>query len=644
MAEAWDELESLASSSTPEVVVPAVEPVATPATTAPWYAQTAYDLGTGALKAGWGLADLITTPAVAVARAGGLGVPYFGISKMGAQDLSAVAPRFGLTEGTTTQQAAEFLTPVPGKGKLDMAKQAGLGLASFLGMKTGETLAPESPYAGLVGALAAPAAALTAGTTAAKIAPSLGDLGDSLQRNALGIRQSDYTKVGKNQIVETISGDYQTQLKRAADELIQTNQLGRSTDPNVLYSNLQDAKKSAEDEIQSVLATVDANRTTGIIPRLDETLDWIKTKAPADKVDFYKRKVNDFLKSLKENGQGSLTYLNQQKKAIGENWRSSPETDPTFWRKFYKDVKENIEKHAPEVKDLNKKKQNLLIVEPVIERGKRAAEEAGSVQRLQKALLYTTGGLGVPGAMYMAGPIGGGLLAGSLALAGTKKGNQIAGRTLSGLSDAFALGASPSATGLAGLLSKQMRIEPEAALSQPQQNEMSSGIEDDVLSQLEALAGVTNDQGDVMGATKQDISLLADEAAAKHGIAPSLVKAVIQAESSFKPDAVSKVGAQGLMQLMPKTAESLGVTDPFDPVQNIEGGVKYLAQLIKKFGSEDLALAAYNWGEGRIRSQLNRLEKKGKPQTLSAILKYGTLPEETQNYLMRIKKVKTEIA
>jgi soluble lytic murein transglycosylase-like protein len=146
-----------------------------------------------------------------------------------------------------------------------------------------------------------------------------------------------------------------------------------------------------------------------------------------------------------------------------------------------------------------------------------------------------------------------------------------------------------------------------------------------------------------MPVAKQEISMLADEAAAKYDVAPSLVKAVIQAESSFKPNAVSKVGAQGLMQLMPKTAESLGVTDPFDPAQNIEGGVKYLAQLIKKFGSEDLALAAYNWGEGRIRNQLNRLERKGKPQTLAAILKYGTLPEETQNYLTRINKVKTEL-
>jgi soluble lytic murein transglycosylase-like protein len=91
------------------------------------------------------------------------------------------------------------------------------------------------------------------------------------------------------------------------------------------------------------------------------------------------------------------------------------------------------------------------------------------------------------------------------------------------------------------------------------------------------------------------------EIAGRHGVSASLVESVIRVESAFNPGAISRKGAQGLMQLMPQTASSLGVRNAFDPKQNIEGGVRHLRYLIDRYpGNLPLAVAAYNAGEGAV--------------------------------------------
>jgi soluble lytic murein transglycosylase-like protein len=120
--------------------------------------------------------------------------------------------------------------------------------------------------------------------------------------------------------------------------------------------------------------------------------------------------------------------------------------------------------------------------------------------------------------------------------------------------------------------------------------------------------------------TPGDIDSAIEQAAARHNVDPNLVRAVVKVESNFNPNAVSRKGAMGLMQLMPSTARQLKVKNPFDPEQNVDAGVRHLKQLLESYGGDvKLTLAAYNAGAGAVARS-------------SGVPHYA----ETQNYVRRI--------
>jgi soluble lytic murein transglycosylase-like protein len=123
--------------------------------------------------------------------------------------------------------------------------------------------------------------------------------------------------------------------------------------------------------------------------------------------------------------------------------------------------------------------------------------------------------------------------------------------------------------------------------------------------------------------TQQEIDRAIDEAASRHHVDPNLVRALVKVESNFNPNAVSRKGAMGLMQLMPQTARQMKLTNPFNPEQNIDAGVRHLRDLLDTYrGDVRLSLAAYNAGMG-------------------AVARSAGIPHyaETRNYVKRITEI-----
>lgn len=158
-----------------------------------------------------------------------------------------------------------------------------------------------------------------------------------------------------------------------------------------------------------------------------------------------------------------------------------------------------------------------------------------------------------------------------------------------------------------------------------------------VLNAVEKRIGVTSDQASAVSETygedtrsgnNSEIDYAIENAAKNTGLDADLIRSVIRVESSFRTDAVSGCGATGLMQLMPGTAKEMGVTDAFDPYQNVLGGAKYLKKQIDRFGDIRLALAAYNKGPGRINS-LGITDPDDPEQ-------YSKIPEGCRSYVKTI--------
>jgi soluble lytic murein transglycosylase-like protein len=178
----------------------------------------------------------------------------------------------------------------------------------------------------------------------------------------------------------------------------------------------------------------------------------------------------------------------------------------------------------------------------------------------------------------------------------------------------FDMSSSSGLSGVSGMGSNYQMVMIQALIKLLEKTLTAKGMSTEDLS---GLAGYGSSSGE---STNANFDEIIQKACQKYDVDTDLVKAVIQNESAYDPDAVSSAGALGLMQLMPATAANLGVENPLNPEENIEGGVKLLRELLNQFGGNlTNVVAAYNAGAG-------------------AVQQYGGVPpyQETQTYVNRV--------
>lgn len=566
---------------------------------------------------------------------------------------------FGVTGpeigGALLSPVKRLYTPVEGAALTNLVKAgtttgAAAGTEAFLNTPGDLT---ERADAGLMGA----AFGAAAGTTFASLdemakaaAPMFENLGDSMRRAARGVRQADYQKTAGKGQTTIVDGASESLTKRQADSIIRKGLLGDTLDPAAMDAQATASYQRLNSEVSAAIQNVDSN---GVVPK---TPDFKKLRADIDAGKFGGENAPALTKKLDElevlidsRSGDKLDYIQNQKKYYGENYTPNASTyDSKFNNAIYHELKDTIERYAPDVKNLNKDIQGLILMRPVLRRGIAQDENVGNkIAGALRRVGYTTGGLfgagSIPALTTVLGPaapIAGLALGLTGAALDTPRGKEAAGRLLGGAGQSLAKAATNqiSPALIASLLGRgptDAELGLVAPPGIPEATQEQPIVVDDLLAELEAAMGTDAPQVEERQVEAQPISALIKSK-------PPLIQAIVMTESSGNPQAQSEVGARGLMQLMPKTAKELGVEDPFDPVQNLEGGTKYINQLLKRYDNNKMkALAAYNWGMGNLDNAMREAGVKTWPALVRKLGERsksnpGGIPKETINYVKKV--------
>jgi len=577
-----------------------------------------------------------------------------------------------------------------------LAKEAALGSITGAGANEEDRLAGAG-----VGAVIQPALGgiLSLGGKATRQAQKLVPTGKSLLRSSVGARYSDYlqtatpaglreadpnfpiqysraleditpeVKVGFDD--ETTARELFTQTQQALDRVVTAPAdspigIGSTRNPNEMIAIISDKIKALGRSLQSVIDQKDvelaANRSRVRFPSLNQTEELLK-RGNYTKEDraLITTKMADLREQFAKEGQGRLSYLQQQKQGLNEDlYTLKTDRVSKAYRSLIREMREHIEKLAPDVKAINRNISDLKFAQVPIQR--EVAKRGGFDLMGQVARLRNTTG-GIAGASILGGTISedrmqgagiGGSIATALMLGNTPTGKRMLGEAL------LAAGKSPFGryaaqfeapnltSALTGLAARR------ANQTEQQVNETQTPIPD-TGSEIDVLLGELEKLGVSMGPAEAQAAVMPPEEVVKQRMiqrfpkaspevrevlsgADELLQAIAYVESRGNPKAKSPKGAAGLYQFMPGTAKSLGI-DPNDPAQSLDGAKRYMDKLIGRFDSDQLALAAYNWGEGNVARTMKKVAKDKNIddwRKVSWSMIKNLAPTETQKYVPKV--------
>lgn len=442
-----------------------------------------------------------------------------------------------------------------------------------------------------------------------------------IARRSIGARASDYQKTANDlNIIELPDGDLGTLTSKSIDDLLKNGKLGNSRDPSEMIKVARRGESKLLEDIDTIIKGYDDIRPSPVFPKFEKAREFLETgKVPADKIDSYLNRLENLDAAIKEKGGGRLSYLQQQKIAQGKVYDPHDSVLNGFNRAIYHDLQKSIEAVVPEVAPLNAELQKYKLVNPILSRSLASEESKDSMSKLI-AMMRTSGGYGVPiiASFLAAGApgavIGGGLAAGGRYLAsqpGLQQSANFLEKTV--VPNAAAISQMASEKIPSAVLPAILAARGETSAKPPIAPKASQGS-----------APIQRIQESRVNSSKDSTAAPVSKAISKlskhlnKDVAPlePLIKAMIEQESSKNIKAVSHKGAQGLMQLMPKTgkwlAKEVGETyRPFDPEQNVKLGTLYLTKLLPMFNYDlELALTAYNQGDTRVKNLLR--QHKGK--------------------------------
>lgn len=471
------------------------------------------------------------------------------------------------------------------------------------------------------------------GEAATIAAPLVTRVGEQLIRSSRGLRRVDVA--GLKQPSQLRPGQSEaTNLVKAIDYV--DNKIGKSTNRDVVASKFIAEEQKVLTQIDDVLAKAKQQHPTVAVPEFNNTLEALQ------RGDISPHRVNDFLNelgdiqsSLAKESKGDLLYYQQAKKTYGQRWEPGKNDENNFYRAVYQDLREHIERFAPEVKKLNAEEANFVVARPIIDRFVKGQEQTASGMNMRR-LFATTGGLGVPALLSQNQPeLAVALGVPALALS-TPGGERLTGALMRRIGRSITPGTAARISAVTGTL--QNGQEPETAM--PELTPTS-----DLMRRINSLLGPAEAQANVMPPEEvvkqrmdQRFPKASPEVREVLSGADELLQAIAYVESRGNPKARSPKGAAGLYQFMPGTAKSLGI-NPNDPAEALDGAKRYMDKLIGRFDSEQLALAAYNWGEGNVARAMKKVAASKKLddwRKVSWSMIKNLAPTETQKYVPKV--------